>query len=136
MKTQLEDLADLGPNQIYPRGALHDAFGGQRQGGISTPRRFAIVMLFSGDEGAQYGYGDEWSEDGRIFRCTGGRQQRQCAQRLVVAVKKTDQLGFLGAFGGGEDEEDSEALKPWFDEVDVSAKVRPKKPKPGRRITL
>jgi hypothetical protein len=75
MKTQLKDPSDLSLNQVYPRRALHDAFKGQQQGGISTPKAFPIVMLFSGSEGAQYGYADEWSEDRQIFRYTGEGQR-------------------------------------------------------------
>ena len=75
MKTQLKDPSDLSLNQVYQRRALHDAFKGQKQGGISTPKAFPIVMLFSGAEGAQYGYADEWSEDRQIFRYTGEGQQ-------------------------------------------------------------
>jgi hypothetical protein len=44
---------------IYRRKDIHDAFGGQRQGGISTPRDYPAVFLFTQDEGSNYGYRDE-----------------------------------------------------------------------------
>ena len=89
MKTQLKDPSDLSPNQVYPRRALHDAFEGQRQGGISTPKAFPIVMLFSGAQGAQYGYADEWSEDRQIFRYTGEGQQGDMKLRAGnLAIKE------------------------------------------------
>ena len=45
---------------IYRRRDLHAAFGGQRQGGISTPSD--RILLFTGFSGAQNGYNDGWSE--------------------------------------------------------------------------
>ena len=89
VKTQLKDLSDLSPNQVYRRRDLHGAFKGQRQGGISTPKAFPIVMLFSGDEGAQYGYADEWSDDRQIFRYTGeGQKGDMKMQAGNLAIKE------------------------------------------------
>ena len=89
MKTQLKDPSDLTPNEVYPRRVLHDAFKGQQQGGISTPKAFPIVMLFSGSEGAQYGYADEWSEDRQIFRYTGEGQRGDMKMRAGnLAIKE------------------------------------------------
>ena len=43
--------------QIYHRQQqIHDVYGGQRQGGISTPATAPFVFLFTGDTGEQYGY--------------------------------------------------------------------------------
>mgnify|MGYP003672610612 CR=1 FL=1 len=61
---------DIG--EQYKRTDLHDAFGGQRQGGISTPKDHAIVMIFSGPAGASYGYEDGWEQD--FFFYTGEGQ--------------------------------------------------------------
>jgi 5-methylcytosine-specific restriction protein A len=44
--------------KIYRRSELHDKFGGQRQGGISTPRLFPFIMLFSSESGEEFGYVD------------------------------------------------------------------------------
>ena|ERR1019366_3057579 len=62
------------PGQIYRRRDLHHQFGGQQQGGISTPSRFPIILLFTGDNGAQYGYRDGWQADG-LFLYTGEGQR-------------------------------------------------------------
>ena len=43
----------------YKRSALHDAFGGNRQGGIATCANHDITFVFSGESGEQYGYSDE-----------------------------------------------------------------------------
>jgi 5-methylcytosine-specific restriction protein A len=50
--------------EIYRRRDLHELFGGQRQGGVSTPAGQSFIMLFTGDQGEQYGYQAGWCEDG------------------------------------------------------------------------
>jgi 5-methylcytosine-specific restriction enzyme A len=52
---------------------IHDVYGGQRQGGISTPKRGPFIFLFTGESGSQYGYHDGPSSDG-IFLYTGEGQ--------------------------------------------------------------
>lgn len=59
--------------QEYKRSELHDTYGGQRQGGISTPSKHDFVMLFTGEQGRIYGYEDEWTEEG-LFLLTGEGQ--------------------------------------------------------------
>jgi hypothetical protein len=61
------------PGQVYRRRELHEKFGGQRQGGISTPAKAPFILLITGDSGKQHGYSDEWTEDG-IFLYTGEGQ--------------------------------------------------------------
>lgn len=43
---------------------IHDRFGGQRQGGISTPKDAPFVIIFTGEAGKSHGYADKWDEDG------------------------------------------------------------------------
>ncbi len=59
MKTD-KDISFV-PGQIYRRRDLHERFGGQRQGGISTPKSSPFIFLITGDSGKQYGYADEWT---------------------------------------------------------------------------
>jgi 5-methylcytosine-specific restriction protein A len=59
--------------QIYKRSDLHDRFGGQRQGGISTPANHKIILIFTGQNGAEHGYKDEW-QPGSLFHYTGEGQ--------------------------------------------------------------
>jgi 5-methylcytosine-specific restriction protein A len=59
--------------RVYRRSDLHDEYGGQRQGGIATPREHPLVFIFSGSAGSAYGYEDEWDEDG-TFRYFGEGQ--------------------------------------------------------------
>jgi 5-methylcytosine-specific restriction enzyme A len=59
--------------EIYRRVDLHKTYGGQRQGGISTPSKHNMVMIFSGPTGEQYGYADGWTKSGK-YRYTGEGQ--------------------------------------------------------------
>jgi len=59
--------------QIYVRKDLHDQYGGQVQGGISTPSRYPIILIFAGQQGKQYGYLDGWAGDG-LYLYTGEGQ--------------------------------------------------------------
>jgi 5-methylcytosine-specific restriction protein A len=59
--------------QVYRRLDLHNQFGGQQQGGISTPADFPIILLFTGKSGEQFGYRDDWTEAG-VFLYTGEGQ--------------------------------------------------------------
>lgn len=59
--------------RTYRRGDIHTAFGGQRQGGISTPTRQPLIFLFTGGTGRQHGYDDGYEPDGR-FRLFGEGQ--------------------------------------------------------------
>lgn len=60
--------------KLYDRSRdIHAHFGGQAQGGISTPRNAPYIFLFTGKSGEQYGYRDGWNEDG-VFLYTGEGQ--------------------------------------------------------------
>ncbi|MBU1746991.1 MAG: HNH endonuclease [Chloroflexi bacterium] len=61
------------PGQIYNRRHLHQLYGGQQQSGISTPSQHNLIMLFTGEQGSQYGYQDNWTDDG-VFLYTGQGQ--------------------------------------------------------------
>jgi hypothetical protein len=55
------------------RNEIHGRFGGQQQGGISTPARVNCIFLFTGTAGEQHGYRDGWNDDG-VFLYTGEGQ--------------------------------------------------------------
>jgi len=59
--------------KIYKRTELHDKYGGQRQGGISTPAKYPFIFLFTGGTGERYGYKDKWQ--GSNFFYTGEGQK-------------------------------------------------------------
>ncbi|TCM33754.1 hypothetical protein [Novosphingobium sp. ST904] len=61
-------------NQLYSRRAfIHAKFGGQQQGGISTPRDTPAIFIFTGHRAKIVGYGDKWMPDGSL-RYTGKGQ--------------------------------------------------------------
>lgn len=66
--------------ETYRRRELHIVYGGQRQGGISTPAGQPIVIIFTGDSGEQYDYRDGFTEDG-VFEYTG--EGRRGDQQLI-----------------------------------------------------
>jgi 5-methylcytosine-specific restriction enzyme A len=60
--------------RVYDRRRdVHARYGGQQQGGISTPRHAPYVFLFSSPTGEQYGYHDGWTDDG-VYLYTGEGQ--------------------------------------------------------------
>lgn len=65
---------ELKIGSLYKRKYLHDLYGGQQQGGISTPRSYPFIFLFSSDRGRDYGYEDGWKEDG-FYHYTGEGQK-------------------------------------------------------------
>jgi len=59
--------------EVYKRTELHEKYGGQRQGGISTPANHRLIFLFTGGKGERYGYRDKWQ--GKTFFYTGEGQR-------------------------------------------------------------
>lgn len=63
------------PGRVYHRRRdIHDRFGGQARGGISTPRQWPWVLLFTSPRGSEYGYRDGWVDD-ETFLFTGEGQE-------------------------------------------------------------
>jgi 5-methylcytosine-specific restriction protein A len=63
------------PGKSYHRQHdIHQAFGGQERGGISTPDGVPFIFLFTGEGGNQYGYQDGWKDDD-TFEYTGEGQR-------------------------------------------------------------
>jgi hypothetical protein len=52
---------------------IHGVFGGQRQGGISTPKEHPLVIAFTGEAGVSHGYHDFWNDD-EVFHYFGEGQ--------------------------------------------------------------
>ena len=55
------------------REDLHEIYGGQRQSGISTPKKHPMIFIFTSDLGGKFGYKDEYRNDG-VFWYTGEGQ--------------------------------------------------------------
>jgi 5-methylcytosine-specific restriction enzyme A len=62
MKSEQGKLV-LEVGQEYRRRELHEKYGGQWQGGISTPSDQKAVFIFTSDAGKQHGYSDGWTEN-------------------------------------------------------------------------
>jgi len=58
----------------YKRKELHDFFGGQRQGGISTPKSHPYIFIISSKSGKDHGYVDGWIDENKYFLYTGEGQ--------------------------------------------------------------
>ncbi|HGM7336249.1 TPA: HNH endonuclease [Stenotrophomonas maltophilia] len=52
---------------------IHAVFGGQQQGGISTPKDHPLVIAFTGEAGVSHGYHDFWDDD-EVFHYFGEGQ--------------------------------------------------------------
>ena len=59
--------------QVYKRSDLHKQYGGQEQGGISTPSQHPFIMIFTAETGSSYGYKDFWMRE-NVFHYTGEGQ--------------------------------------------------------------
>ena len=54
--------------RVYNRKSeIHEVYGGQRQGGISTPTNQSLIFLFTSEAGEGYGYEDRFHEDGTFW---------------------------------------------------------------------
>lgn len=48
--------------EYHRRSQIHEVYGGQQQGGISTPKSEPLVFLFVSETGGRHGYTDEFKE--------------------------------------------------------------------------
>lgn len=63
-----QERIDFEPGKVYRRREdIHEIYGGQRQGGISTPSTHPLVLLFTGETGSQFGYKDDFRPDGTFW---------------------------------------------------------------------
>jgi hypothetical protein len=112
----------LTPGQTILRSALHDEFGGNRQGGIAPSARYPEVFVFTTPAGHQHGYTDRLRNDG-LFHYTGqgqtGDQTFTGANRVLLEHKQRGMAVrvFLGVSGTttyvGEFEVDDERPTYW-----------------------
>lgn len=67
-------MNDLHPADAFKVGGIynrrreiHGVYGGQPQGGMATPARYAVIFLFTGDGGEAHGYVDRPMPDGTFW---------------------------------------------------------------------
>ena len=77
MKPQKMPDGQFQPGNIYKRRDLHAVWGGQQQGGISTPAGADYALLFTGESGNKYGYRDEWRDSETYDYCGEGQEGDQ-----------------------------------------------------------
>lgn len=51
----------------HRRNDIHAVYGGQQQGGISTPSGHPFIILVTGDSGEEHGYVDGFRDDGSFW---------------------------------------------------------------------
>mgnify|MGYP003634717615 CR=1 FL=1 len=126
---------------------IHRWFGGQMQGGISTPSAAPFIFLFTGESGESFGYRDGWEEG--IFRYVGEgqkgemtfkkgnnaiRKHRENGKELLLfeALGKSKPVKFLGqfecagsGFAQGHDVDSNERRLIVFDLVPVESVLAP-----------
>lgn len=90
MSTHMPDeRVNFVKDQVYVRRVLLNQYGGQQQGGISTPRNHPIIFLFTGEGGEAHGYGyDGWRRSTNLYEYTGeGQQGDMTFQRGNKAIR-------------------------------------------------
>jgi 5-methylcytosine-specific restriction protein A len=76
------------PGKIYNRvKEIQEPFGGQRQGGISTPKDQPYVFIFTGDTGVRYGYKDDFMPDGTFWYTGEGQIGNMKMDRGNLAIQ-------------------------------------------------
>jgi 5-methylcytosine-specific restriction enzyme A len=82
------------PGTVYRRRQdIHEVFGGQRQSGISTPSEHSLIFIFKGDQGAAYGYTDEFKPDGTFWYTGEGQTGDMEMVRGNKAIRDHQQEG-------------------------------------------
>ena len=82
------------PGQVYRRRQdIHGVYGGQGQGGISTPSGHPLIFIFTGESGGTYGYRDEFRPDGTFWYTGEGQTGDMKMVRGNRAIRDHQQEG-------------------------------------------
>ena len=84
---------NLVTGQEYRRAELHKAYGGQQQGGISTPKDHSVILLFTGSSGQQYGYHDGPQPDGTFWYTGEGQRGDMQWLRGNASIRDAESAG-------------------------------------------
>lgn len=118
--------------EVYNRrDDLHARYGGQQQGGISTPADHPLIFLFTSETGSTYGYRDDFRPDG-IFWYTGeGQKGDMKMTRGNRAIRDHQsngkELHLFAAIGGGDVRYRGQATylsHHWEERPDVTGEMR------------
>ena len=90
---------DLQLGREYKRRELHDFYGGQRQGGISTPQKYPYIFIITSKRGEEHGYVDSWIENNNFFLYTGegqiGDMEFKGGNKAIKYHRQNDKQIFL-----------------------------------------
>ena len=83
----------------YKRRELHDFYGVQRQGGISTPQKYPYIFIITSKRGEEHGYVDGWIENNNFFLYTGegqiGDMEFKGGNKAIKYHRQNDKQIFL-----------------------------------------
>lgn len=89
---QMKNIFEVG--RTYNRQEdIHAKYGGQAQGGISTPSGHPFIFLFVADIGSEFGYKDGWSNDGTFLYTGEGQSGDMEFVRGNRAIRDHEQEG-------------------------------------------
>jgi 5-methylcytosine-specific restriction enzyme A len=79
--------------EYHRKTDIHGLYKGQAQGGISTPKDFPVVFIFTSEVGEQHGYKDEYRDNG-LFWYTGegqiGNMKMQAGNKAILDHAKNN----------------------------------------------
>ncbi|MBO9724343.1 MAG: HNH endonuclease [Novosphingobium sp.] len=76
------------PNELYSRKRdIHGVYGGQEQGGISTPKSHPVIFIITGHGGSKSGYDDRWQPDGSLIYTGEGQVGDQFMHKGNKAIR-------------------------------------------------
>lgn len=77
----------------HRRNEIHGLYGGQSQGGMSTPATRPLIFLFTGASGSEHGYKDEIKPDGTFWYTGEGQIGPQQFNKCNRALRDHKDLG-------------------------------------------
>jgi 5-methylcytosine-specific restriction protein A len=87
-------LSPFVPGKKYHRvDEIHSIYGGQRQSGISTPAKYPMIFIFTGDSGALYGYEDGFKPDGTFWYTGEGQVGHMTMTKGNRAIRDHQEIG-------------------------------------------
>lgn len=117
---------------IYNRREdIHGHYGGQQQGGISTPADYPLVFLFTSESGSRFGYVDQFQDDGTFWYTGEGQEGDMRMNRGNRAIREHEannkELHLFESVGQGEVRYVGQATylsHHWEERPDVNGNMR------------
>lgn len=105
--TDNSDLPSFQVGDVYNRREdIHGHYGGQQQGGISTPADYPLIFLFASESGSRFGYVDQFQDDGTFWYTGEGQEGDMRMNRGNRAIREHEandkELHLFESVGQGE----------------------------------